>query len=399
MRKTILFVPLMLLAACGTNHDNSADDFVTVNLRDCVKNTTVTGLADEIKDVCYVPLEMTDDDASLIDGVANFVVSEKYIYVLPAKEMRVVLFSRSGKFIRTLIKQGQGPGEFSGAICNMQIDEKNNRLYLFDVQDIWVYTTEGEFIEKKHHDYMSILSYELEDHKIGTVSFPFSPFGETSFGMGIFTWNGKPVMTDNKMFYSSKLPREKTGFTTDIAAVYSELNSSILFKCGGNDTVYRIKSDMIEPAFSVKLENSDRQIVRALDVTDMASMRTLEDKNDMVVTDIMETNKNYYLRFRFNHTNHVAAIGKKDGVVKVEKCIQPKEYMEMAGINMLQGMSGTLSYKQFPVWGKVSGNELVQVITPYELSLYKDNTSVSIPSRLQNIAEDGNPIFAFYLLK
>lgn len=174
MIKKFLFVPLMVLAACGSKHNNSTDGFITVNLRDCVDKTTVTELADEIKDVSYVSLEMTDDNASLIDGVANFVVSEKYIYVLPAKEMRVALFSRSGKFIRTLIRQGQGPGEFSGTICNMQLDEKNNKLYLFDIQDIWVYTTEGEFIEKKHHDYMSILSYELADNKIGAISFPFS---------------------------------------------------------------------------------------------------------------------------------------------------------------------------------------------------------------------------------
>ena len=399
MIKKFLFVPLMVLAACGSKHNNSTDGFITVNLRDCVDKTTVTELADEIKDVSYVSLEMTDDNASLIDGVANFVVSEKYIYVLPAKEMRVALFSRSGKFIRTLIRQGQGPGEFSGTICNMQLDEKNNKLYLFDIQDIWVYTTEGEFIEKKHHDYMSILSYELADNKIGAISFPFSPFDKTSFGMGIFTWDGKPVKTDNKMFYSSKLPKEKIGFTTDMAAVYSDFNSSILFKCGSNDTVYRIKSDVIEPAFSVKLENSDRQTVRALDVTDIMSMRTLEDKNDMVVTDIMETNNSYYLRFRFNHTNHVAAINKKDGAVKVEKCLQPKEYMEMAGINILQGMSGTQSYKGFPIWGKVFGNTLVQVITPYELSVYKDQVSISIPPELQNVDEDGNPIFVFYLLK
>lgn len=399
MKNIFLFVSLAFLTACGNSPDNSTKDFINANLREGVNKTTVTGLANEIKDVSYVPLEITDDNASLIDGVANFVVSEKYIYVLPNKEMRIALFSRDGKFIRTLINQGQGPGEFSGAICNMQIDEKNNRLYLFDVQDIWVYTTEGEFIEKRHHDYMSIISYELSDNKVGAVSFPFSPFGETSFGMGIFTWDGKPVKTDNKMFYSSKLPREKTGFTTDIAAVYSELDSSILFKCGANDTIYRIKSDVIEPAFSVKLDNSDRQIIHALDITDITSMRTLEDKNDMVITDIMETNNNYYLRFRYNHINHIAEINKKDGTCKVEKCIQPEEYIKMAEINLLQGMSGTRSYKGFPIWGKVSGNKLIQVITPYELSVYKNNTSVSIPSELQNISEDGNPIFVFYSIK
>lgn len=43
------------------------------------------GLGDEIKGVTFVPLEVTTDDASLIDGVYDYAVTDRYIYVLPVK--------------------------------------------------------------------------------------------------------------------------------------------------------------------------------------------------------------------------------------------------------------------------------------------------------------------------
>ncbi len=387
---------LVLFSACTENNSKETTKPV-VNLRDHLRQTEVTTLADEIKDVSYIPLEITEDDASIIDGVANFAVSDKYIYVLPAKEMRIVLFGRDGKFIRNLIQSGQGPGEFIGSICSMQFDRKVNRLYLFDVQDVWIYTDEGEFIEKRHYDFMSLLTYNLSDKEIGAISFPFVPFEQGSFGIGIFTNQGDTVTIENNMFYSPLVPKEKSGFTMDIAASYSQYPPSILFKSGSNDTIYRMKSNGIEPSFVVKLDNSDKQIARSLDITDFAGMRNLEDENDIAMTDIMETEKTLYLRFRYQHINHVASINKETGNVKVEKCHQPKDYMTMARANLLQGMSGTRSYKNFPVWGRVENKELIQVITPYELSLYV-NEPITIPTELKNIKEDENPVFVFYRL-
>lgn len=397
--KTIKILPvilLTLLTSCD-GADSETSTIPSVNLRNYLNRTEVTTLANEIIDVNYVPLEITEDDASVIDGVANFAVSDKYIYVLPAKEMRIVLFDRDGKFIRNLIKSGQGPSEFTGSICSMQFDRKNNHLYLFDVQDVWIYTAEGEFIEKHHYDFMSLLTYNLSDKEIGAVSFPFTPFTQGSFGMGIFTNQGDTITIQNEMFYSPLVPREKSGFTMDISATFSDYPTSILFKCGSNDTVYRMSYKGIEPSYVVKLENSDKQITRSLDITDFEGMRTLENEDDIVITDMMETEKTLYLRFRYRHINHVASIDKRNNDVKVEKCEQPEDYMKMASANLLQGMSGTKSYKNFPIWGRVENEELIQVITPYELSLYRNNR-ITLPTSLKSITEEENPIFIFYRL-
>ena len=95
----------------------------------------------------------------------------------------------------------------------------------------------------------------------------------------------------------------------------------------------------------------------------------------------------------------MASVNKKTGKTLVEKCIQPGTLKEMADVNLQHGMLGTKSYHNFPVWGRVSGNELVQIVTPYELNFYKETQSISIPDNLNTKEEEGNPIFVFYKLK
>lgn len=81
---------------------------------------------------------------------------------------------------------------------------------------------------------MSLLTYNLSDKEIGAISFPFVPFEQGSFEMGIFTNQGDTVTIENNMFYSPLVPKEKSGFTMDIAASYSQYPPSMLFKSGSN---------------------------------------------------------------------------------------------------------------------------------------------------------------------
>lgn len=53
----------------------------------------------------------------------------------------------------------------------------------------------------------------------------------------------------------------------------------------------------------------------------------------------------------------------------------------------------------FPVWGNMTGNDLVQIITSAELDYYKNIRSILIPEQLKNLGEESNPVFIFYKLK
>ena len=83
----------------------------------------------------------------------------------------------------------------------------------------------------------------------------------------------------------------------------------------------------------------------------------------------------------------------------IEKCIQPADLATLSDTNLLCGMLGTRSYSNFPVWGRMENDCLAQIITPYELSLYKETGKITIPDALQQVGEDDNPIVILYHLK
>lgn len=355
-------------------------------------------LGDEIKGVTFVPLEVTTDDASLIDGVYDYAVTDRYIYVLPVKEPRIVLFDRQGRFIRTLVKEGQGPGEFSGILPCIQVDERNDRLFLFSNNRVWEYTLEGEFIGQSTHEYSVIYMRHIGKDRFAAISFPFQPFNGGGFGLGLFSGKGDTIAIKND-FYSFLLPHEKSGFTTSIASAYSDAQNSVLFKTGSNDTVFCISADRISAACVLDLKNSDAEVIRSLDVTDMSNLRIeKKDPKDIFVQDMIEFPAHYYFRLLYNQGYYIASVDKKTGKTLVEKCEMPGSIYELADANLQHGMQGTRSYRNFPVWGRVIKDELVQVVTPYELNLYKSLHSITIPQELDLKGEEGNPVFVFYSL-
>ena len=391
-----LLIPLFLLFACSSPKPET--DFLTASVSKQMNNLQMLPLAEEIEGVDYIPLEMTSDNASLIDGIACYTITDDAIYVLPTKEQRVVQYDREGHFIKTLISFGQGPNEFSSFITNIQVDEENNKLYLFATDRFYLFTLQGELIEQKIHDYQTIFHGLVGNDCLAAVSIPYIPFQKGSFGIGIFTEEGDTVITKND-FYSSLVPKEQTGFTTRIAVSYPEAKKSVLFKTGGNDTLFQLSEKGIQPVCALNLHNSDQEIMKAIDIANIKNIHDFGDGNNYFISDLFETSKRYYLRLRNNDGHLVASIDKQTGETYVEKCVQPVPLRELAGVSLQHGMLGTRSYQGFPIWGNVLKDNLVQIVTPVELEMYQSLSEVTIPEALKQVDEEGNPIFIFYKLK
>ena len=118
--------------------------------------------------------------------------------------------------------------------------------------------------------------------------------------MGLFSRKGDTIAIKND-FYSFLLPHEKSGFTTSIASAYSDAQNSVLFKTGSNDTVFCISADRISAACVLDLKNSDAEVIRSLDVTDMSNLRIeKKDPKDIFVQDMIEFPAHYYFRLLYN---------------------------------------------------------------------------------------------------
>lgn len=398
MKLLYLIGLLPFMASCSSSNPD-AGKILSVDLIAEMNHPSMLNLQDEIAGVEYIPLETTDDPASLLDGVSEYALTSKYIYVSPVKEQRVVLFDRQGHFIKTLIPFGQGPGEFSTVLTGMQADEAHNRLYLFSGSQVGVYTLEGEFVQHFNCNYQSIYQRVVGEDRLASVAFPYIPFQSGSYGLGVFTTAGDTVVTKND-FSSPLVASEKAGFTIGMAMGYSDCEKSILFKTGSNDTVFRIAKDKIMPACVLQLRNSEQEVIRSLDATDFGSLRKkFGEPQDIFISDLFETPRSYYFRCRYNETHYVASVNKQTGKVRAEQCVQPDDIWKLSDANLLFGMLGTRSYRQFPVWGRMEGENLVQLVTSYELSLYQGKSEVAIPDELKGINEDSNPVFIVYKLR
>ena len=126
----------------------------------------------------------------------------------------------------------------------------------------------------------------------------------------------------------------------------------MLFKTGSNDTVFCISADRISAACVLDLKNSDAEVIRSLDVTDMSNLRIeKKDPKDIFVQDMIEFPAHYYFRLLYNQGYYIASVDKKTGKTLVEKCEMPGSIYELADANLQHGMQGTRSYRNFPVWG------------------------------------------------
>ena len=102
----------------------------------------------EIADVEYIPLETTDE--SLLTSAGEKAVSENQIIVgdYAPDNHQILIFDRKGKYIKTINRRGQGPGEYL-YFQHFEVDFKAEELYIYSMgtfNKIMVYSLDGEFL-------------------------------------------------------------------------------------------------------------------------------------------------------------------------------------------------------------------------------------------------------------
>lgn len=393
---SILCFAVMLMACVP---QATTDPICSVHVRKAMDHPSMLTLGGEIESVEYIPLEVTENPASLLDGVSAFAVTSNHIYVVPVKEHRVVLFDRKGHFLKTVVAFGQAPGEISDMLTNIQVDEKRDRLYLFSANRVMVYTLAGEWLQDFHHDHASVFQHWTEDDRLLSVAFPYQPFQQGSYGIGVFTPEGDRQVAKYD-FASPLVAPEKAGLTIGMAMGYSEHQQALLVKLGCNDTLFALASAGVQPACILQLDNSKEESIRALDATNFESLRQpFGAPQDICITDLFETSLHYYLRCYYQAGCYVVSVNKQTGKVLAEQCVCPGSIRQLSDANLLLGMLGTRSYGGFPVWGTMMGGKLVQMLTSYELDLYRQCAEVTVPDALKEVAPDDNPALVLYTLK
>lgn len=152
MKKVFYCVALcgMLLYGCGAekpvrienvngedlyvcDYFKTSDSTVTVNLSDLVKSLEVVKL---------------DSDTAATVGGGGVHFSDNYMLIQAGYQQPVKMFDRQGNYLRNIGKVGRGPGEYL-SLYDIQLDEKNNRIFFMPWQTryLYEYNMEGEFVK------------------------------------------------------------------------------------------------------------------------------------------------------------------------------------------------------------------------------------------------------------
>lgn len=152
MRTTLIVFFVILLIGCKLQkEDTSKAEIPTINLE---KEYPIKRIdIHEIADVEYIPLETTDK--SLLGNAAFSAISENYIVIGDMKYFQILLFNRQGKYLRTIGKKGQGPGEYTNFEA-FDVDFEKEEVYLYSLgldQRMWIYSLNGKFKREFKYKY------------------------------------------------------------------------------------------------------------------------------------------------------------------------------------------------------------------------------------------------------
>lgn len=112
-------------------------------------------MSELISELEYIPLETSPE--FLADGFADVLITDTRIFVYRGFLKYSYAFTREGKFISDVGREGRGPGEFTN-IYAVSVDEKNRLIYLDTPQNLLEYSWDGVFM---HEIEIPILGNEI----------------------------------------------------------------------------------------------------------------------------------------------------------------------------------------------------------------------------------------------
>ena len=195
-QKIFLIFSLVILGSCQSNSQKVEITEGIIKI-DISKNYPTIQKSEEdfISDTEYVPLETNRDILVNSDYAQIRYVSEKYIVIMVIGHGEVFIFTREGKIVTFLNRNGQGPEEYT-SVREVVFDEKNEEIFVFDnvgIGRVLVYSLTGE--------YRRTLKYSIDINIVMRSACEFDEETMLVYDTGKLyddTYNKKPYMFMSK---------------------------------------------------------------------------------------------------------------------------------------------------------------------------------------------------------
>ena len=118
MKQTLLgigiLIPIFFILSCNNSKETDAvrveNGIIDIDINKAIEDRRDFKLSQLVKDVEFITLKSTVE--SYFEFSQRYQVTDHYILIIGEIENRILLFDRSGKFLRQIGKRGQGPGEY-----------------------------------------------------------------------------------------------------------------------------------------------------------------------------------------------------------------------------------------------------------------------------------------------
>jgi hypothetical protein len=324
-------------------------DSININIPDLVSNRKDLFLSDIATQVTYVPLETT----------SKFLIGEKSVHVKPCAEFIFVsehgkpvgVFSRNGRFIRTIGKIGEGPGEYNSDF-NFWPDSTTRQIYIWNAiqGSIMAFSFEGEHRtdikpEKRFGSFAP-----LGNNRFLTWTFLQQEFEGKYYRLYILDEQGK-ILT--RFFEPQRTVDLRGGIMTPLM---TPTRGGFLYNTWEDDRICRITG---EGLMSSALSWDPGSLKMPVDgIKDYA--RFLREKDNYVL-DISgcETGTAWYLKFYFKGRMQMSVCSKTDDPAFM--VANP----DTARLGVFNDFDGGPSF--WPMWDNEGGREFVGLINAMEL--------------------------------
>lgn len=390
----LIILSLSLLACGGKKPVEQADGIgvkpleypVAISFGKGVETEREVSLSEIAKEVKVIPLETKQECliGKTHKGMIQMVGHDLFI---PCTE-GLLQFTDDGKFVRSVAKRGQGPGEYN-MIRHIAVNSRLKQVYLMDHGKVHAYSTDGEFL--KESPIPMCWQFTLLGDSI-YVGYIYNNTGQKKDRLVLIDRNGETLNTFpqyDQFTIGNGLNYYLWGRYDRY--VYS-FRDEACCKEYYNDTVFTITPKELQPRYILDLGKYKIPKEKRFEVLEGDWRAYSEPARAYLRPDFLETSQWVFLPYTtWDVTNEddvpqLAMFDKRTG-----ECYKVKD-------NMIKNdMEGGLAF--YPAT-RVADNVLLYYWDASEvLELAEKNPAILEYEQLKNLKDDDNPVLMLVTLK
>jgi hypothetical protein len=142
MNRLIVIIFLCLVVGCGQKEN--ANGLPVIDVVGNLGTYRQVPMSELISEVEYIPLET--GEKFMVGRKDHVVVTDTHVFI--GGYDHCYAFTREGKFVSSIGRRGRGPGEWTGSLAGISVDEENERVYLDTSYNVLEYTWDGRFVSE-----------------------------------------------------------------------------------------------------------------------------------------------------------------------------------------------------------------------------------------------------------